>query len=234
MPSIRSTKKDKSRLYVIGVYFLFQADEVVYVGKSENIFSRIQTHFAQGDKLFDSWAYREYPVEKIGRAESKFIRLLRPKYNKVNNPYYYFDNAPFANTRPRGLVAYYSKLHSAVDVKLEFHMDDKSVYVGMWNGEAVGNTFETIWSKTFLTKGAIDEVSALGEKRIKLAVQVLRTIHPLVRKLYLEGWTISEIGKKLAVSDLLIDRLLKVVILPEIQWWKHTEIDGESITEAVQ
>ena len=73
------------------VYFLFDGDELVYVGKSTNLFARIGTHVAEGFKKFDRFEF--YETDDQDRMEEFFIRLLRPKYNKTvpdNN----FPNMP--------------------------------------------------------------------------------------------------------------------------------------------
>ena len=63
------------------IYFLLDKDEIVYVGRSKNAMSRIQTH--QKDKYFDSYAI--FPVDKnrLIDTEIAMIALYRPRYNKA-------------------------------------------------------------------------------------------------------------------------------------------------------
>ena len=61
-----------------GVYFLIDGDEVVYVGQSLNIFSRINNH---KDKKFDRYAYVNCDPNVMDRLESLYIHFLKPKLN---------------------------------------------------------------------------------------------------------------------------------------------------------
>jgi excinuclease UvrABC nuclease subunit len=66
-----------------GVYFLCDADEVVYVGQSVAVLSRIMTHVMERNKRFDPDRifFLPVPQSELLRAEGEFIRLLKPKYN---------------------------------------------------------------------------------------------------------------------------------------------------------
>lgn len=61
-----------------GVYFLLDGNEVVYVGQSVNVYSRISQH---KDKLFDRYAYVPCRVESLDALESLYIHFLRPRLN---------------------------------------------------------------------------------------------------------------------------------------------------------
>ncbi len=61
-----------------GVYFLLQDSEVVYVGQSVNIYSRIASHT---DKQFNRFAYVLCRKEHLDRLESLYIHCLQPKLN---------------------------------------------------------------------------------------------------------------------------------------------------------
>lgn len=63
-----------------GVYLLFKGDELVYVGKSINLFSRISTHTQS--KRFDSFWFINCPKETMDESERKLIDLLQPPENK--------------------------------------------------------------------------------------------------------------------------------------------------------
>lgn len=63
-----------------GIYFLFDGDEIVYIGQSENIYKRVGTHLS--DKIFDSWNYIEYPDENLDELEAEYILKYKPKYNQ--------------------------------------------------------------------------------------------------------------------------------------------------------
>ena len=61
-----------------GVYFLLHDDEIVYVGQSVHIYSRIAGH---ADKKFNRYAYIPCPPEALDVLESLYIHLLRPALN---------------------------------------------------------------------------------------------------------------------------------------------------------
>ena len=66
-----------------GVYFLFNQNDVVYVGQGQDILSRIGHHALAGKKQFDSYAYLPCPADQLNEAEAHFIHLLQPYYNKT-------------------------------------------------------------------------------------------------------------------------------------------------------
>ena len=61
-----------------GVYFLIQGEEVIYVGQSVNIYSRIAQH---PDKRFDRYAFVPCEVEVLDKLESLYIHTLKPRLN---------------------------------------------------------------------------------------------------------------------------------------------------------
>lgn len=63
-----------------GVYFLIDGREVVYVGQSQDILSRIGTHRKQG-RLFDRFAYIECAPEKMDDLEGHYIAAFAPRLN---------------------------------------------------------------------------------------------------------------------------------------------------------
>jgi hypothetical protein len=62
-----------------GVYFLINANRVVYVGQSVSIGSRIRSHMPI--KEFDSYAYIECEEKNLDVLESLYIHVLRPPLN---------------------------------------------------------------------------------------------------------------------------------------------------------
>lgn len=64
----------------IGVYFLFNNDELIYIGKSINIFQRLQSHLK--DKYFDSYSFFKCDSEdNATKLEKELIIKLKPKLN---------------------------------------------------------------------------------------------------------------------------------------------------------
>lgn len=61
-----------------GVYFLLDGNDVVYVGQSKNVYTRISEH---ADKQFDRYAFVPCPVESLDVLESLYIHCLRPRLN---------------------------------------------------------------------------------------------------------------------------------------------------------
>jgi excinuclease UvrABC nuclease subunit len=69
------------------VYFLFDGDELVYIGESRDVFFRVRTHFLDPDKTFDRWTFIEADECERKIAEKKLIRRYKPKYNRAHvNP----------------------------------------------------------------------------------------------------------------------------------------------------
>ena len=65
-----------------GVYFLLDNEEVVYIGQSVNIFSRILDH-QRGNKKFTDFKYIECEKEELNRLEYMYYQKYNPtKYNK--------------------------------------------------------------------------------------------------------------------------------------------------------
>lgn len=62
-----------------GVYFLYDGDELVYIGTSDNLYRRIGQHIADGKKVFDR--FELYPTTDRLRLEGFLIQTLKPKYN---------------------------------------------------------------------------------------------------------------------------------------------------------
>ncbi len=79
---------------VVGVYFLFNGDDCVYVGQSTDIHGRVRSHKLQRDgaKDFDSYAFVEVNEGDLDSMESYYIFMLNPVLNKCRT-------GGFANAR---------------------------------------------------------------------------------------------------------------------------------------
>lgn len=64
-----------------GVYFLFQGQEIVYVGQSADVLRRIGEHISDRLKVFDGVAF--IPCQALNRVwmEEQYIKRLKPRYN---------------------------------------------------------------------------------------------------------------------------------------------------------
>lgn len=66
---------------MIGCYFLLLRDEVVYIGKSIDIISRISQHAADG-KEFDEYTYMLCSMDDLDGLEARLITHFQPRFNK--------------------------------------------------------------------------------------------------------------------------------------------------------
>jgi hypothetical protein len=70
-----------------GVYFLFLAGELVYVGQSWHVLGRLAEHQpgVHGDPLkpWDAVSVQEFAPERLIELETNFIAAFRPRYNKA-------------------------------------------------------------------------------------------------------------------------------------------------------
>jgi predicted GIY-YIG superfamily endonuclease len=72
------------------IYCLIKDNEIVYVGKTINIQTRILTHKKDNGKDFDSFSIiaklpNEISEQELLKLEEKYIKLLKPKLNIVHN-----------------------------------------------------------------------------------------------------------------------------------------------------
>ena len=68
-----------------GIYFLFDGNELVYVGRGWNCLLRVAAHTRKNvDKVFTSWNYLPVKNEKEYRElEKELINKYSPKFNKT-------------------------------------------------------------------------------------------------------------------------------------------------------
>lgn len=64
---------------IVGIYFLIWENELVYIGKSNDVYTRIKQH---KDKIFDRYAIIECPIEELELWEGIFIHQFKPELNK--------------------------------------------------------------------------------------------------------------------------------------------------------
>ena len=100
-----------------GIYFLFDDEELVYIGKGANVYARIGTHKKNDIKFNGASYYQVANEQKRDVLEAKLIWELRPKYNKqIINP---------AIIRLRQLKRANGKTMSESYVDLKFITDGK-------------------------------------------------------------------------------------------------------------
>jgi len=80
----------KPILFFKFIYCLINDDEIVYIGKTINIQSRISTHHKDKSKTFNGFSIiaklpNEISDNELLKLEEKYIKLLKPKYNIMHN-----------------------------------------------------------------------------------------------------------------------------------------------------
>lgn len=65
-----------------GIYFLWNAGLIVYVGQSRDITERVCQHLKDGVKRFDGVSHIEVDLKRLDKVERHFIEKLLPKYNQ--------------------------------------------------------------------------------------------------------------------------------------------------------
>lgn len=66
------------------IYFLVKDQEVVYVGQTSALISRLSDHLKNIDMIFDTYYFKEVPqyeVSRINEIEKFYIKSINPKYN---------------------------------------------------------------------------------------------------------------------------------------------------------
>lgn len=64
-----------------GIYFLWKADRIVYVGQSKLGLARVLQHIAAGDKHFDGLSFVRCPVAQLNACERAYINAFLPELN---------------------------------------------------------------------------------------------------------------------------------------------------------
>lgn len=77
------TRRAMSFDRIVGVYFLLQDDEIVYVGQSTNIMTRLSNHKFEATKLFSRVFVMECPEAHLDRLERLYIDKFKPRYNSA-------------------------------------------------------------------------------------------------------------------------------------------------------
>lgn len=71
-----------------GIYFLIDKENIVYVGKARNIYTRLEDHHWRSHKRFDRyWCFGGIPYIWLGQAEGYYIKQCKPFWNVAHVPY---------------------------------------------------------------------------------------------------------------------------------------------------
>lgn len=65
-----------------GIYFLVEDTEIVYIGQSTDVFTRVLTHRREGYKAFDKCCWVPVPRDELDAVESALIALFKPRHNR--------------------------------------------------------------------------------------------------------------------------------------------------------
>ena len=104
------------------VYFLYDNDELVYIGQSNNVYGRIGEHIREKTKTFTD--FRIYETDDYIRLEAFLIAALRPKYNKTLGnqfDYSYADIDKFSSMLPPRRILQIIKKHEDAYPKVYLH-----------------------------------------------------------------------------------------------------------------
>ena len=66
---------------VIGIYFLIKGTDIVYVGQSADVYTRVSQHGRDAFKLFDKFVVLESKPEYLADLEAHYIYKFRPPLN---------------------------------------------------------------------------------------------------------------------------------------------------------
>ena len=67
---------------VIGIYFLIKQNEIVYIGQSINLHSRMASHKISRIFDFDAYSWVECDKSDLGDTEAEYILRFKPVLNK--------------------------------------------------------------------------------------------------------------------------------------------------------
>lgn len=69
-----------------GIYFLFDRDELVYIGQGKLAAARAADHLRiLPKKKFDSYAFVPCPPRLLNSMEVRYIYKFRPRYNNIRS-----------------------------------------------------------------------------------------------------------------------------------------------------
>ena len=68
-----------------GVYFLYDGDELVYIGQGWNCLLRVAEHTRkESDKVFTHWSFHPVPDEAERKSLERQLRAkFKPKFNRI-------------------------------------------------------------------------------------------------------------------------------------------------------
>lgn len=72
--------------HLVGVYFLLDGDEIVYIGRSINVMARLATHRTNGEIAFNRVFVERCREDQLGHLEALYINKFKPARNASMPP----------------------------------------------------------------------------------------------------------------------------------------------------
>lgn len=86
-----------------GIYFLFKAGELIYIGKSRNMRKRVYEH-KMTKRDFDAVTYVEAPEAWLARLEAAYIAEFKPPQNQLQPSLHIEDERALKKLKKRALA----------------------------------------------------------------------------------------------------------------------------------
>lgn len=122
-------QKDKPEVMDFYLYFLYYRDDLVYIGMTDNLKSRLTCHKA--DKLFDRITYKFYP-----QISKKEMRVIEAQNIKHYDPFYNNSKKQFLSLGEVGLWRYNYNFMGIIEVHKE-NTYTRGDYEYYYNGETL-------------------------------------------------------------------------------------------------
>ena len=115
-----------------GIYFLYNNDELVYIGQAFNISKRIMEHLLESRKSFNKVRYNLVPRESLNDVETTLIKALKPKYNLARTgncgDYDYKPTSRSTVTFRPVALSHWSRRNGTLPVRIRFTYKRQSFY----------------------------------------------------------------------------------------------------------
>ena len=80
---IVTPREDISRFNISGVYFLYAAKDIIYVGQAVDLVARVKSHNSLSQIQFDSFSWIQAPPDELNDLEAYYIFTLNPEHNNT-------------------------------------------------------------------------------------------------------------------------------------------------------
>lgn len=82
-PEIQRLPRIDPEAAAVGIYFLFDGEQCVYVGQSRQVHTRVREHRARLKGRFTTYAWIPCRLEELDGLEREYIELLQPPLNTM-------------------------------------------------------------------------------------------------------------------------------------------------------